>query len=184
MYGGFLIGLRETAVVVFAEPTQIHVGVNLVANCSCFLISSDSLTDPTSPPPPPRYANHKGGKKYEKSSLTLERERAAQTGEGGEVGNPNHSTLPQRTELPRSMGHAGQEEKLAASEIFKAAWRECTSDGAYLALKAEWQREKKEWLRAGGGSRRVKTETDDIDGSEVTTEPRKEPSIKVEGDDG
>lgn len=53
-------------------------------------------------------------------------------------------------ELPKSTGHAGQEEKLAASEIFKALWRECTSDEAYLKLKDEWQKEKKEWLKAGG----------------------------------
>lgn len=53
-------------------------------------------------------------------------------------------------ELPKSTGHAGQEEKLAASEIFKALWRECTSDEAYLKLKGEWQKEKKEWLKAGG----------------------------------
>ncbi|KAF2206535.1 hypothetical protein CERZMDRAFT_19620, partial [Cercospora zeae-maydis SCOH1-5] len=67
-----------------------------------------------------RYANHAGGKKYAKSSLELE-------------------------QLPKSTGHAGQEEKLAASEIFKALWRECTTEKRYLRLKEEWQREKKEW---------------------------------------
>ncbi|GIZ41099.1 hypothetical protein CKM354_000441500 [Cercospora kikuchii] len=94
-----------------------------------------------------RYANHAGGKKYAKSSLQLEREAAALTGDP--VKNPNHSHL-KRTELPKSTGHAGQEEKLAASEIFKVLWKECMKDEGYLRLKDEWQKEKKAWVEAGG----------------------------------
>ena len=139
-----------------------------------------------------RYANHKGGKKYEKSSLELEREQAAQ-----EVGNPNHSKL-KRTELPKSTGHAGQEEKLAASEIFKVLWRECTSDEAYLKLKGEWQKEKKDWLKAGGkvkkddgiwkgyehdggNKSRVKNEKE-IDSETVKTEP--DTGVKIKKEEG
>ncbi|PIA89104.1 hypothetical protein CB0940_06716 [Cercospora beticola] len=94
-----------------------------------------------------RYANHAGGKKYAKSSLQLEREAAALTGDP--VKNPNHSHI-KRTELPKSTGHAGQEEKLAASEIFKVLWKECMKDEGYLRLKEQWQKEKKEWMKAGG----------------------------------
>ena len=74
-----------------------------------------------------RYANHKGGRKYNVSEREQERD-------GGE-----------RKELPRSEGHAGQEEKLAASEVFKAVWRRCTEDEKYLALKQEFLDEQREW---------------------------------------
>ncbi|KAM3424028.1 hypothetical protein BST61_g11421 [Cercospora zeina] len=120
-----------------------------------------------------RYANHAGGKKYAKSSLELEREEAARTGDA--VKNPNHSKL-KRTELPKSTGHAGQEEKLAASEIFKAIWRECTKDEKYLRLKEEWQKEKKEWIKAGG---EVKKEDGIWKGYEV--ERGKSREVKREG---
>jgi hypothetical protein len=39
---------------------------------------------------------------------------------------------------------------LAASEVFKDAWRRCTTDAAYLQLKSEWQAEKKAWRKSGG----------------------------------
>lgn len=41
------------------------------------------------------------------------------------------------------------EEKLAASEVFKAVWKNCTHDPDFLALKAAWQKEKKAWEKAG-----------------------------------
>ena len=104
-----------------------------------------------------RYANHKGGRKYDRAEREVEKE-------GGE-----------RTELPRSEGHAGQDEKAAASEIFKADWRRCTADEKYLALKEEFQREQKEWDRAqkkakperGGKVKEEDTDmvkTEDLDG--------------------
>ncbi|KAF7187524.1 hypothetical protein HII31_11148 [Pseudocercospora fuligena] len=82
-----------------------------------------------------RYANHAGGRKYEKSELELERE--------GKKG-------AKRTQLPKSTGHKGMEEKLAASEVFKKVWRRCTEDTDYLKLKDEWQKEKKAYIKAGG----------------------------------
>jgi len=77
-----------------------------------------------------RYANHKGGRKYDRTEREVE-------AEGGS-----------RTELPKSQGHDGQDEKLQASEIFKVVWRNCTSDQNYLDLKADFMQEQKEWDRA------------------------------------
>ena len=77
-----------------------------------------------------RYANHKGGRKYNKSKRELERD-------GGE-----------RHELAKSERHPGREEKLGASEVFKEVWRACMADEKYLALKAEFGEEQKEWDRA------------------------------------
>ncbi|KAK3678070.1 hypothetical protein LTR78_002165 [Recurvomyces mirabilis] len=100
-----------------------------------------------------RYANHKGGKKYDRS----EREVTRDSGE--------------RVELAKSEGHQGREEKLAASEVFKAVWRRCTSDERYLELKKEFLEEQKVWDRQA--KRGVKKE--EIKGEEV--------SVKKEGDD-
>lgn len=77
-----------------------------------------------------RYANHKGGKKYDRSEREVEKE-------GGE-----------RVELAKSQGHEGQDEKLAASEVFKAVWRTCMSDERYLKVKKEFLEEQKEWDKA------------------------------------
>jgi hypothetical protein len=77
-----------------------------------------------------RYANHKGGRKYNKSERELQRD-------GGE-----------RKELPKSEGHAGREEKLGASEVFKEVWRACMADEEYSALKREFVEEQKEWDEA------------------------------------
>lgn len=74
-----------------------------------------------------RYANHKGGKKYDRSASKAEKG-------GGE-----------RVELPKSTGHAGMQEKLEASEVFKAVWQRCTSDEKYLQLKKEFLTEQKAW---------------------------------------
>ncbi|KAI5363160.1 hypothetical protein Slin14017_G068410 [Septoria linicola] len=134
-----------------------------------------------------RYANHAGGKKYAQSSLELEREHAARTGSTS-ITHPNHSKL-KRTELPKSTDHAGQEEKLAASEIFKVLWRQCTSDAGYLKLKEEWQKEKKAWLKAGGKKRETRKgkgkggvkqeDEDEEDGDEGGVEVKKEADTGV-----
>ncbi|EMC91632.1 hypothetical protein BAUCODRAFT_152032 [Baudoinia panamericana UAMH 10762] len=79
-----------------------------------------------------RYANHKGGKKYDRSARELEKE-------GGK-----------RVELPKSEEHAGREEKLRASEVFRELWRRCTGDERYVELKAEFVAEQKRW---DGGSK-------------------------------
>ena len=74
-----------------------------------------------------RYANHKGGRKYDRTEREVE-------AEGGE-----------RKELPRSDGHAGRDEKLAASEVFKEGWRKCMADEKYLELRKVFVEEQKGW---------------------------------------
>lgn len=65
-----------------------------------------------------RYANHAGGRKYDKA-----------TGE----------------ELEKSKGHKGMEEKLEASAIFREVWEKAKADERYLELKQKFQKEQKEW---------------------------------------
>lgn len=100
-----------------------------------------------------RYANHKGGKKYDRSARVVEED-------GGK-----------RVELPKSTGHAGMEEKLAASEVFKAVWQRCTGDERYLDLKKSFMAEQKAWDKVQKTA--VKHEQDDV---------RTGPKIKEEND--
>ncbi|KAF2129479.1 hypothetical protein P153DRAFT_20450 [Dothidotthia symphoricarpi CBS 119687] len=65
-----------------------------------------------------RYANHKGGRKYDK-----------ETGE----------------ELEKSKGHEGMDEKLEASEIFKGVWERAKAFEGYVEKKERFQKEQKEW---------------------------------------
>ncbi|KAK5687445.1 hypothetical protein LTS10_001583 [Elasticomyces elasticus] len=75
------------------------------------------------------FANHKGGRKYDRSERELERD-------GGV-----------RSELPKSEAHEGRDEKLGASEVFKEVWKLCTSNESYLELKTEFLAEQKVWDR-------------------------------------
>ena len=75
-----------------------------------------------------RYANHKGGRKYEK---TIKQEDGETDGK--------------RKELPKSTGHADKEEKEEASAIFKEVWQRCKEYDVYLQLKEEFQSEQKKW---------------------------------------
>lgn len=65
-----------------------------------------------------RYANHAGGRKYDKN-----------TGE----------------ELEKSGNHLGREEKLEASLIFKEAWEKAKTHKGYLEKKARFMAGQKEW---------------------------------------
>ena len=67
-----------------------------------------------------RYARHKGGRKYAK-------------GKNGEQG----------AELAESEGHAGRQEKLEASAIFKERWREVKEREGYKKAKEEFVQEQK-----------------------------------------
>lgn len=89
-----------------------------------------------------RYANHKGGKKYDRSAREIEKD-------GGS-----------RVELPKSEGHAGMDEKLQASNVFREVWKRCTADERYLSLKVEFQAEQKEWDKE---QKKVKKEESDVD---------------------
>ena len=74
-----------------------------------------------------RYANHKGGRKYDRTAREVE-------ADGGE-----------RRELPRSEGHEGRAEKEEVSELFKGVWRRCTGDEGYMELKRGFLGEQKMW---------------------------------------
>ncbi|RMY78795.1 hypothetical protein D0863_00437 [Hortaea werneckii] len=76
-----------------------------------------------------RYANHKGGKKYDRSERQVEEE-------GG-----------RRTELAKSDSHDGRDEKLKASEIFKEVWRDCFSHERFLELRSQFLYEQSGWNR-------------------------------------
>ena len=67
-----------------------------------------------------RYANHAGGRKYDKES--------------GEA-------------LPRSSTHKGAEEKLAASEVFREAWSRSRAHPGYQRRKEAFVAEQREWDR-------------------------------------
>jgi hypothetical protein len=64
-----------------------------------------------------RYANHAGGRKYDK---------------GGQ-------------ELEKSAKHKDHDEKLEASEIFKATWQKCKDHEGYQRRKGEFLKEQKAW---------------------------------------
>ena len=75
-----------------------------------------------------RYANHKGGRKYEKQA-------------DGEEGP--------KKELPKSGTHKDKEEKEESSRIFREVWERCKADDTYLRLKDEFLKEQKEWDKHG-----------------------------------
>jgi hypothetical protein len=75
-----------------------------------------------------RYANHKGGRKYDQV-----------TG----------------AELEKSKGHEGMREKEEASLIFREVWERAKGDERYLRRKEEFQKEQKEWDKE---QKRVKKE--------------------------
>jgi len=65
-----------------------------------------------------RYANHAGGRKYDK-----------ETGK----------------ELEKSDGHEGAKEKLEASLIFRAVWERAKGHEGYVEKKEKFMKEQKEW---------------------------------------
>jgi len=70
-----------------------------------------------------RYANHKGGWKYDKDGEQLEKWT------GKDVDGK-------------------RKEKEEASEIFKVYWRRCIASDKYGQLKKDWSEAKKEYIRA------------------------------------
>ncbi|GAB7325918.1 hypothetical protein MBLNU13_g09978t1 [Cladosporium sp. NU13] len=112
-----------------------------------------------------RYANHKGGRKYDRSEREVLRE-------GGE-----------RVELAKSEGHEGMEEKAEASEVFKRGWEACRKDEGYRELKAAFQKEQKEWDKAQKGTG---VTVEDGKGTSVKEEKgvQEEGMVKEESDQG
>ena len=116
-----------------------------------------------------RYANHKGGRKYDRSEREVLRD-------GGE-----------RVELAKSEGHEGMEEKAEASEVFKRGWEKCRGDEGYGELKREFQREQKEWDKAVREGRVKVDESEDGDVKEeaaAVKDEEEEVKVKDESDDG
>ncbi|KAK5274921.1 hypothetical protein LTR99_004369 [Exophiala xenobiotica] len=77
-----------------------------------------------------RYANHKGGRKYDKGT---------DSGSG------------EKLELEKWTGDdvdGKRKEKEEASEIFKAYWRRCIASEEYGRLKKEWSEAKREYVKA------------------------------------
>ena len=112
-----------------------------------------------------RYANHKGGRKYDRSEREVLRD-------GGT-----------RRELERSEGHEGMEEKAEASEVFKKGWEACRADEGYRELKAAFQKEQKEWDKAQKG---IGLKMEDGKGRSVKKEKgvKEEVMVKEESDQG
>ncbi|KAI4172870.1 MAG: hypothetical protein LQ343_003277 [Gyalolechia ehrenbergii] len=66
-----------------------------------------------------RYANHKGGRKYDKEGKELE----------------------------KSKNHKGRDEKEEASQVFGEVWERCKAHEGYKAKKEAFLKEQKEWKR-------------------------------------
>ncbi|KAL8840721.1 MAG: hypothetical protein Q9170_001239 [Blastenia crenularia] len=66
-----------------------------------------------------RYANHKGGRKYNEAG----------------------------TELAKSTEHKGKEEKEEASRVFREVWERCKAHEGYQVRKEAFLKEQKDWDR-------------------------------------
>jgi hypothetical protein len=102
-----------------------------------------------------RYANHAGGRKYDKK-----------TGE----------------ELEKSKGHAGMEEKLEASEIFKEVWQRAKEHEGYIGKKERFMKEQKEWdkIKKKEAKIAVKEEEEtEVKDEEVEAEVKEEEMTEV-----
>jgi hypothetical protein len=94
-----------------------------------------------------RYANYNGGKKYV------------------------HRNDGERTQVEKSKGHEGREQKEEASRIFKVVWERCKAHEGYNELKKQFVKEQKEWEKM------QKDERDGIKEEEV------EFKVKIESGD-
>ena len=79
-----------------------------------------------------RYANHAGGRKYDKK-----------TGE----------------ELEKSKGHEGMREKAEASAIFREVWEKAKEERGYVEGKERFLKEQKEWDKEKKREREEEQET-------------------------
>jgi len=97
-----------------------------------------------------RYANHKGGRKYDQA-----------TGE----------------ELVQDKDFEGKDEKLEASLIFREVWEKAKCHDGYLAKKERFIKEQKEWDNAQ--KRILKTEIKNKEDGEVGMKPIKATMTKI-----
>ncbi|TGO33801.1 hypothetical protein BHYA_0226g00080 [Botrytis hyacinthi] len=103
-----------------------------------------------------RYANHKGGRKYD-------------IGKDGK-----------KVEIEKSQGHEGQEDKLIASGIFKDVWERCRGHKGYKVLKKKFQKELKEWTSVHGEKSRKDEEGLEVKEREQSEEAKYIKYIKQE----
>lgn len=97
-----------------------------------------------------RYANHKGGRKYDKA-----------TGE----------------ELVKDEDFKGRDEKLKASLIFKEVWEKAKAHDGYQAKKERFMKEQKEWDKAQ--KKAVKEEVKEEEDPEVLAQSKRLMRAKV-----
>ncbi|EHK96375.1 hypothetical protein GLAREA_09238 [Glarea lozoyensis ATCC 20868] len=96
-----------------------------------------------------RYANYKGGKKYD----------------GGKEGG---------VQREKSKGHEGREEKEEASRIFKEVWERCKAHEGYQRLKERFLVEQKRWEKAQKEIGKIKSETEaKVEEEETAHVPKK-----------
>lgn len=98
-----------------------------------------------------RYANHKGGRKYDKT-----------TGE----------------ELIKDDDFEGRDEKLEASLIFKEVWEKAKNHDGYQSKKERFQKEQREWDKAQKKLSEVKVKEEEDD-NEVQSEVKSERTKKI-----
>lgn len=90
-----------------------------------------------------RYANHKGGRKYDRTGLAkgeLARDRK---------GDDKVPVLDRWEPEKGGKEWEKRREKLEVSSIFRGYWERCKSHEGYGQLKERWEEEKKAWREKG-----------------------------------
>lgn len=93
-----------------------------------------------------RYANHKGGRKYDRTGLAK--------GELGELAR-DRKGLDKVKILEKWAPEEGgkdwerKREKEQVSAIFREVWERCRGHEGYNSLRSEWEQEKREWEMKG-----------------------------------
>ena len=87
-----------------------------------------------------RYANHKGGRKYDRTSL-----------EKGELARERKDKKVLKKWDPVEGGEEWEKrrEKEEVSAIFRRYWERCKAHDGYNALRRQWEAEKKDWQAKG-----------------------------------
>jgi hypothetical protein len=98
-----------------------------------------------------RYANHAGGRKYDKTS---------------------------GVELEKSTGHKGKEEKEEASRVFREVWERAKGYGGYVQKKEVFMKEQKEWDKEQKKIKKEEIKEEENKG-EVEKVPKRESRTRV-----
>jgi hypothetical protein len=98
-----------------------------------------------------RYANHAGGRKYDKTS---------------------------GVELEKSTGHKRKEEKEEASRVFREVWERAKGYGGYVQKKEVFMKEQKEWDKEQKKIKKEEIKEEENKG-EVEKVPKRESRTRV-----